>query len=96
VVIFDFKCGQTNVTSLRWTYEEMKNDNNQGVSIAEALRHKLLIKMDIIALISGRFIEITEVYNIYLDGVPNLFPSLDDIVNDITKYTRMRFLMVIT
>jgi hypothetical protein len=25
-----------------------------------------------------------------------LFPSLDDIVNDITKYTRMRFLMVIT
>ena len=41
--------------------------------------------MDIIALISGRFIEITEVYNIYLDGVPNMSPSLDDIVDYITK-----------
>ena len=85
VVISDFKCGETNGTSLRWTYEEMKNDNNQGVTFAEALRHKSMIKMDIIALISGRFIEITEVYNIYLDGVPNMSPSLDDIVDDITK-----------
>jgi len=63
----------------------MKNDNNQGVTFAEALRHKSMIKMDIIALISGRFIEITEVYNIYLDGEPNMSPSLDDIVDDITK-----------
>jgi len=85
VVISDFKCGETNGTSLRWTYEEMKNDNNQGVTFAEALRHKSMIKMDIIALISGRFIEITEVYNIYLDGEPNMSPSLDDIVDDITK-----------
>ena len=85
VVISDFKCGETNGTSLRWTYEEMKNDNNQGVTFAEALRHKSMIKMDIIALISGRFIEITEVYNIYLDGEPNMSPSLDNIVVDITK-----------
>ena len=85
VVISDFKCGETNGTSLRWTYEEMKNDNNQGVTFAEALRHKSMIKMDIIALISGRFIEITEVYNIYLDGEPNMSPSVDDIVDDITK-----------
>ena len=102
VVISDFKCGETNGTSLRWTYEEMKNDNNQGVTFAEALRHKSMIKMDIIALISGRFIEITEVYNIYLQpfekvepntgfkgqsplGEPNMSPSLDDIVDDITK-----------
>jgi hypothetical protein len=85
VVISDFKYGETNSTSLRWTTEEMKNDNDQGVAFAEALRHKSMIKMDIIALISGRFIEIREVYNIYLDGEPNMSPSLHDIVDDITK-----------
>jgi hypothetical protein len=36
-------------------------------------------------LISDRIIEITEEYNIYLDGVPFFSPSLDDIVDDITK-----------
>jgi hypothetical protein len=63
----------------------MKNDNNQGVTFAEALRHKSMIKLNIIALMSGRFIEITEEYNIYLDGVPFFSPSLDDILDDITK-----------
>lgn len=85
VIITDFKCGELNGTPLRWTYEEMKNDNNKGVSFAEALRHKSMIKMDIIALVSGRFIEITEVYNIFIDGEANMSPSFDEIVSNILK-----------
>jgi hypothetical protein len=83
VVITDFKCGEKNGVSLRWTYEEIKNNNNQGVSFAEALRHKSMIKMDIVALVSGRFVEITEVYNIYLDGEPNMSMTLEEIVENI-------------
>lgn len=85
VIITDFKCGELNGTPLRWTYEEMKNNNNKGVSFAEALRHKSMIKMDIIALVSGRFIEITEVYNIFIDGEANMSPSFDEIVGSILK-----------
>lgn len=85
VIITDFKCGELNGTPLRWTYEEMKNDNNKGVSFAEALRHNSMIKMDIIALVSGRFIEITEVYNIFIDGEANMSPSFDEIVSNILK-----------
>jgi hypothetical protein len=36
----------------------MKNDNNQGVTFAQALRHKSMIKMDIIALISGGLLKL--------------------------------------
>ena len=83
VVITDFKCGEINGVPLRWTYEEIKNNNNQGVSFAEALRHKSMIKMDIVALVSGRFIEITEVYNIFLDGEPNMSMTIEEIVENI-------------
>jgi hypothetical protein len=30
-----------------------------------------MIKMDVVTLLNGRFIEITEVYNIYIDGSSN-------------------------
>jgi len=83
VVITDFECGEKNGVPLRWTYEEIKNNNNQGVSFAEALRQKSMIKMDIVALVSGRFVEITEVYNIYLEEEPNMSMTLEEIVENI-------------
>ena len=40
-----------------------KKRNN--VTFNDALKQKSIIKMDIVTLQNGRFIEITEVYNIY-------------------------------
>ena len=36
-----------------------------------------MIKMDIVVLLNSRFIEITEVYNIYIDGESNFDYSID-------------------
>jgi hypothetical protein len=38
-----------------------------------------MIKMDIVTLLNGRFIEISEVYNIYIDGESNSDYSIENI-----------------
>ena len=40
---------------------------------------KSIIKMDIVTLLNGRFIEITEVYNIFIDGESNSDYSIENI-----------------
>jgi len=40
--------------------------------------------MDIVTLQNGRFIEITEVYNIYIDGESNSDYSLDNVRKELT------------
>ena len=84
-VISDFKLGTLKGEPLRWTYEHIKNRNNNGVSFEDALRQKGMIKLDIITLLNGRFIEISEVYNIYLDGSSNYDASKESIMSDIQK-----------
>jgi len=40
--------------------------------------------MDIVTLLNGRFIEITEVYNIYIDGESNSDYSIDNVRKELT------------
>jgi hypothetical protein len=82
-VISDFKLGSLNSEPLRWTYEHIKNRNNNGVSFDIALRQKGMIKLDIITLLNGRFIEISSVYNIFLNGSSNYNESENKIMADI-------------
>ena len=84
-VISDFKIGSLKGEPFRLTYENIKNGNNNGVSFDDALRQKGIIKLDIITLLNGRFIEISEVYNIYLDGSSNYNDSKESIIESITK-----------
>lgn len=84
VTITDFKCGEIGGVPLRWTYEEIKNNNNKGITFSEALKHKSIIKMDIVVLLNGRFIEITEVYSIFLNGQSNMSPTLEEILESIS------------
>jgi hypothetical protein len=84
VTITDFKCGEVGGIPLRWTYEEIKNNNNKGITFSEALKHKSIIKMDIVALINARFVEITEVYSIFLNGRSNMSPTLEEILDSIS------------
>ena len=40
--------------------------------------------MDVVTLLNGRFIEITEVYNIYIDGSSNFDYSKENVRKDLT------------
>jgi len=62
-IITDFKLGEFRGKALRWDYEAIKKRENSGITFDMA------IKMDIVTLLNGRFIEITEVYNVYITMV---------------------------
>jgi hypothetical protein len=78
-IITDFKLGEFRGKALRWTYEELKRRENYGITFNDALKQKSMIKMDIVTLHNGRFIEITEVYNIFIDRESNSDYSLDNV-----------------
>ena len=54
-----------------------KKKENNGITFEDALKQKSIIKMDIVTLQNGRFIEISEVYNIYIDGKSNSDYSIE-------------------
>jgi len=63
---------------LRWDYEAIKRRENNGITFDQALKQKSLIKMDVVTL-NRNFIEITEVYNIYIDGSSNADNSKENV-----------------
>ena len=63
IVITDFKIGDK-----RWSYDDIMNKENDGMSFDDALNIKGIIKLDFIALINNRFYEITEVYQMCFNG----------------------------
>jgi hypothetical protein len=84
-VITDFKCGtSTKGTSLRWDYSEIHAGENNGISFEEAIQQKGIIKLDIISFINGRFVEITEVYSIKINGKTNMDYTNEEVLKSIT------------
>jgi hypothetical protein len=84
-IITDFKLGENSKGEpLRWTYEEIKRRENNGITFEDALKQKSIIKMDVVTLLNGRFIEISEVYNIYFDGESNSDYSIENIRKELT------------
>jgi hypothetical protein len=84
-VISDFKCGSSpNGFPLRWDYSEIHSGVNNGVSFDEAIQQKGIIKLDIISFINGRFVEITEVYNVKINGKSNMDYTNEEVVKSIT------------
>lgn len=58
--ITDFKCGvDSDGEPLKWTYDDLIKKKAQFI---QALQTKSMIKLDIIYLINGTYVEITEVY----------------------------------
>ena len=43
-----------------------------------------MIQMDVVTLLNGRFIEFTEVYNIYIDGSSNADYTNENVRKEIT------------
>ena len=83
-IITDFKLGEFRGKALRWDYESIKRKENNGITFDDAIKQKSIIKMDIVTLLNGRFIEITEVYNIYIDGESNSDYSIDNVRKELT------------
>jgi hypothetical protein len=84
-VITDFKCGLDDKNNpLRWDHSDIVKGENNEVTFFEAVRHTSIIKLDIIMFINSRLIEISEVYNINLDGEPNMDYSTDEVLKELT------------
>jgi len=83
-IISDFKMGEFRGKPLRWTYEEIKRRENNGITFDDAIKQKSMIKMDVVTLLNGRFIEITEVYNIFIDGESNFDYSKENVRKELT------------
>jgi len=83
-IITDFKMGEFRGKPLRWDYEAIKRRENNGITFEQALKQKSMIKMDVVTLLNGRFIEITEVYNIYIDGESNFDYSKENVRKELT------------
>jgi hypothetical protein len=82
-IITDFKMGEFRGKALRWDYEAIKRRENNGITFDQALKQKSMIKMDVVTLLNGRFIEITEVYNIYIDGESNFDYSKENVRHEL-------------
>jgi hypothetical protein len=84
VVISDFKLGQNEKGDpLRWDYSDIMKGENNGVSFSDALKMESIIKLDIIIYINNRFVEVSEVYNIYLNGKSNMTYSKNDVIKEL-------------
>jgi len=83
-IITDFKMGEFRGKPLRWDYEAIKRRENNGITFEQALKMKSIIKMDVITLMNGRFIEITEVYNIFIDGESNFDYTKENVRKELT------------
>ena len=87
-VITDFKCGEFGGKPLRWDYNDIIKKENHGVSFEAALKMKSMIKLDLITLLNGRFIEVTEVYSICFKGSCNADFSIEETIKNITDEYR--------
>jgi len=78
--ITDFKCGEdSDGEPLRWSYEDMMRGykrmaNGRLIPFQDCLLMKSTLKLDIIALVEGRFVEFSDNYFIKLDKDSNFFP----------------------
>lgn len=78
--ITDFKCGKYNDDPVRWTMEDMergyKNIDNKRIYFTNCLTQtETKTKLDIVQLLNGRFIEISELYFIKVNGLSNYNPD---------------------
>lgn len=78
--ITDFKCGEdSNDEPLRWSKEDMKKgfkimDDGRKIRFEECILMKSILKIDVVALIDGRYHEFSDNYYIKIGDKANFFP----------------------
>lgn len=99
IFITDFKCGEdSNGEPLRWNKEDMKKgykimDDGRKISFQECVLMKSIMKMDMVALIDGRYNEFSDNYYIKIGDKANFFPHdveqghmLNNLAHDFSSY----------
>ena len=85
MIVSDLKCGvNSNGEAIRWNQQQILRNDNNGLSFEDCIKHKGIVKIDIIYLLNSRFIELTNVYQIVIDGESNMDYSVEQIVEEIT------------
>ena len=62
----DFKAGNGPSKSdgkMRWTPAQLKNGFQKGVSLEDAIKQDMVIKLDFAIPLNGTFVEVSEIYN---------------------------------
>jgi hypothetical protein len=72
--IVDFKCGGTETEPMRWTYNDIMSGTKNGITLENALKMDATIKLDMIAIIDNRAIELSN--NFYFKKDKNIKASL--------------------
>jgi len=89
VIITDFKCGKKNGVALRWSINDLLKGHNKNVSFNDALHMESTIKLDVVANLDGRFLEITTMYdfgNNYVEISDNEF--INNLISDYKEQMR--------
>ena len=77
--ITDFKCGLNNKNEpFRWTYKDIMKGYIGKKSFEDCLKDKSMIKLDLVYLLNGVFVEISEVYFFNIQNHTNYY---DDAFN---------------
>ena len=85
-LITDFKCGvDANGDPLRWDYASMMRGENQGVKFTDAVKQRSMVKLDVVLLLNGRFLEITEVYSIFIRHKSNYQRTKEEHLQEIIE-----------
>jgi len=86
IFITDFKCGEINNKPLRWSYENIVLGENQGITFKSAMMQKKTIKLDVVCIVGGRFLEFSDNYYFKIDK-KMLYekPSKNSIENNLIK-----------
>jgi len=74
--VIDFKCGELDNEPIRWNYYDITNgykilSNNRKIFFQDCLKLKSTIKLDLIYLLNGTFIDINEIYYLHLNNTTN-------------------------
>jgi hypothetical protein len=74
IFIIDFKCGlMENAEPIRWTYTKLMKSKNQFI---DALKQISTTKLDIIYLLNGVYVDITEIYFFNINSHTNFDNSV--------------------
>ena len=86
IYITDFKCGEINGEPLRWSYDDILLGVNQGITFKSAMLQKKTIKLDMVCIIGGRYLEFSD--NYYFKINKKLLyekPSIKSVENNLIK-----------
>lgn len=84
VYIGDIKSGEKNKEPIRWKPNDILNGSKDGVSLEEAIQMDAMTKLDIIAWINDKYVEMSIIYE-FKNGNETLNKTQRDVIQSITE-----------